>query len=1060
MNTKKKTIKSILGCTTACSALIMAGVGAIDLTKPNIETYATNVDMIPVSISNSNFDSNKSSSYPYSPNSFTAYVGDKTASSSNNSVKNNIKAGVINLSNEDYETKFSLAKRDSLDDYILMIDSTDKDDETKKHTVNYGYRTNSSFTLDVNSKYMFTIDVFTATNANIANLYLFDSTGKVFSSIKGINSYNTWTTYSFFVSTNNYEKVELKLGMYLEGAGTVLFDNISGYKLSHNQYDSNIKSLTAGTFKEVDEIDNVERTYYINKNGQLEYKTLNDNVPPVEELITSNFTAVDYEFEKNSTLSHVTEGDGQNNYALLVKNDEKTYAQYETEDIFTFEQNTVYKVDVNVKTKNLDGTASLQLIRTDIDEDDKQYNASSHNKKISITSNSVSSSDSVTNDYKTYTFLINSHSSKDVSFKLKFGLGANDALTSGEMYLSEIEISKVNYSTFESASTGSGTEKINLVDAYSDSDLYFNNGDFNAFKIADYNAPMPATPVDWTVTTGANIQKYGVVNTKTFDNLKELNLSNLKNPSKDTNNNILMMYNETADSLSYKSSPKTLSAQTYHKFTIDVQTQNAPANIELVATVNGEEVVLSAKTINTNYLWETVTFYLFTGYQELSVSLKLSLNTTGYGYAYADNATFDYALTSTQLENEFKSASNSNLVVVTDLSNILTSASNDKFANADMFITKSVSGVECGTLTLNSSYLDEVITYEETGDATILNNLEIFNSLAGNTTDKKVIGIWTTEDVNYTISSKLGYKISSGSDKYYKISLDVFTQNLSTNNTEVDEDLLGAGIKLSNYDASFTAIKSDNKWTTYTFYIKADADTTTYLDLSLGSDEATTKGAAFFGNINFVDNVSADEFNSVKENEFVKILKTETTDTEDSTDKTDSEDSGNKSNNTWIYLIPSLLTALAILIAIVGFAVRKIKWKKPTKKSKTAYDRNKTVSVQYYSRKATAMREEKIRELTADLNKVNAERKQYEDEYKQNLTKLREMKIKRANPSDIAKFEKELKKNQRVSSTLGMTANRINDELNYVKTSAYLNNLIKKLSREQSSVTNQNEDNK
>ena len=128
--------------------------------------------------------------------------------------------------------------------------------------------------------------------------------------------------------------------------------------------------------------------------------------------------------------------------------------------------------------------------------------------------------------------------------------------------------------------------------------------------------------------------------------------------------------------------------------------------------------------------------------------------------------------------------------------------------------------------------------------------------------------------------------------------------------------------------------------------------------------------------------------------------------------------------------------------------MRKIKWKKPTKKSKNAYDRNKTVSVQYYSRKATTMREEKIRELQADLNKINDERKQYEDVYKQDLTKLREMKIKRANPADIAKLEKELKKNQKLSSSLGVTANRIADDLAYVKTDAYLNALIKKLSRE------------
>ena len=142
------------------------------------------------------------------------------------------------------------------------------------------------------------------------------------------------------------------------------------------------------------------------------------------------------------------------------------------------------------------------------------------------------------------------------------------------------------------------------------------------------------------------------------------------------------------------------------------------------------------------------------------------------------------------------------------------------------------------------------------------------------------------------------------------------------------------------------------------------------------------------------------------------------------------------------------MTALAILIAVVGLSVRKIKWKKPTKKSKTTYDRNKTVSVQYYSRKATTMREDKLRELQADLDKLNAQRKTFEDEYKTDLSKLREMKIKRANPNDIAKLEKELKKNQKLSASIGVTVNKITSEIEIVKTDAYLNSLIKKLQKE------------
>ena len=1043
MNTKKKTIKSILGCTTACSAILLSGVGIMNLQNPSQKIHAVSVDSITVDINNANFNDSTSSSYPFSPNNFVA-------SETSSGAEANITAGVINLSNEKYETKFSNAKRTSLDNYVLMIDSTKEDDKgnVTMHTVDYGYSTSSSITLDANSKYMFTVDVFTATDAGIASLRLYDDNGEVYSSIDGINSYNTWTPYSFFISTSNYESFNLKLGMYLDGAGTVLFDNISCLKLSDYGYNLHKDNAPTGTFIEKSKVDNVLKTFSINDDDKL---TDGSNA--------TNFSCVEYELG-NNPLTYIKEADGKN--AVLIKNTKDTYTQYETDEIFTFAPNRLYKVSVDVKTKDINGTASLELIRTDIDEEDKKYDASNHNKSIKITSNSYSSSKSVTNDYQTHSFIIRTHSSQTLKYKLKFGLGLVDAKTSGEMYLNKIEVSEINYSTF----SGSSSEKIDFVDTYVNNENMLDNADFNAFEIEDFKLPIPAKPSYWEVKTGNNIQKYGVVNTATLD--EDLNkdeykntFSNLSNPSQGQNNNVLMMYNATADTLSYSSTSKSLEANSYHKFEIDVQTQNAPLKIELVTTKDENEIVLLQKTVNTNFAWQKVGMYIHTGYQKMDVTLKLTLKTEGYGYAYVDNAKFDWKsnpempATLTQIEEDFKTASNSTYTGVVDLSNIFSSESNENFANADFFTIPSMSGVQSGTVTFNSNSLDEVIDSPEVDGET---NLDKFNSIATTETDKKALSIWTTDYVNYTISSKTGFSLVKGSDsasaKYYKLTIDVFTQNLQSESKEY-----GAGIKLTGFDNSFTNIESDNKWTTYTFYIKPSSDITTYLELSLGGDDALTKGAVFFTNIVLDDSIEESEYSSIKETNIVKVVKAEETKNEDDKDKTEDSSKDNKiSKTTWIYLIPGLLTAAAIIIAIVGFLARKVKWKNLfKKKSKTAYDRNKTVSVQYYSRKATLMREEKVRELTADLNKINEERKQYEEQYKQDLTKLREMKIKRVNSAEISKLEKEMKKSQRLSSNLGLTANRISEELEYIQTDMYLNNLIRKLQREKSQQNNEDE---
>lgn len=1046
MKNKKNTIKSILGCTAAGAAIMLTGAGISNLNNKSYEVYATGVNSIPVSINNSNFNSNTSSSYPFSPNSWSAYVGTNKVSSSSN-IKENVTTGVINLTNEKYETKFAGAKRSSLDNYVLMIDSTKEvNGEEMSHDVEYGYRTNSSITLDANSKYMITADVFTLTDSGIASLRLYDNVGEIYASMDNINSHNTWTTHTFFISTNNTKSLNVNLGLYLDGAGIVLFDNISCFKLSDNEYDFTKNSLDDEKFVEKNEMDNVENIIAVNSDG--------DFVDSSNKYEISN-----PEYGDNTSYSATQDSDGENEYAIKVVNTKKTYSLFETEDILTIAPNRVYKVNVNVKTKNLDGTASLQLVRTDLDENDKNYNKDL-NKTIKITSSSYSTSNSVTNDYKTYSFLINSHSKDTLTFKLKFNLGTTDALTSGEMYISEIEVSKINYETFSSASTGSGVEKLDFVSTYSGSNIYLNNADFNGFKISDYNSPIPATPIDWTVETGKNIQKYGVVNTATFDkDLKDLDLSNLSNPSPSENNNVLMMYNETADTLSYTSASKSLNASSYHHFAIDVQTQNAPITVSLVTKLNDKEVVLSSKTINTYGSWKNIEMFIHTGYQNLDVSLKLTLKTSSYGYAYADNASYNYDYANdTQRKEAFENASESTTTSVVDLENILSNSSNEKFASNILLNKDEDSDIESGIITFNSAYLNEVVHCEETSSDE-LNNLEKFNLIANGETDKKAIAIVARKDVNYKTTTTVGYSLAK--DKYYKFTFDVFTQNIDSNNSEIDKNLLGANIKLSGFDNTFSSIKSNNEWTTYTYYVKVDSDTITYLEFSLGSENAQTKGAAFLTNINFFSDITEDEYNSINENSTVKILKASET-KEESTEETPTEETKKeKSDINWWYLVPSILTVLAIFIAIFGFAVRKIKWKNPfKKKSKTTYDRNRTVSIQYYTRKATTLREEKILELNADWKKINDERKTYEDQYKQDLTKLREMKLKRANPSEIAKFEKEMKKNQKLSSNLGITANRIADELKYVKTDMYLNSLIRKLSRESTNKPEQENEEK
>jgi len=267
--------------------------------------------------------------------------------------------------------------------------------------------------------------------------------------------------------------------------------------------------------------------------------------------------------------------------------------------------------------------------------------------------------------------------------------------------------------------------------------------------------------------------------------------------------------------------------------------------------------------------------------------------------------------------------------------------------------------------------------------------------------------------------------------------------------------LLGAKIKLTSFDETFTSIVSNNKWTTYTFYINPDSTTTTYLELCLGDENALVNGNVYFGNITFTSDVS--NFNKIKENETTKILNKTAVKDDDSNTKTESDKKKEKTDVNWFYFASSIIFAVAIVVCVVGVMLKKIKWKKPSKKTKNAYDRNKTVSKQYYMRKAVTIRENKLHELEKDLETLHNERVQYEEEYKHDLTLLRELKRKRASADEIKKLEKDMKKNQKLSAGIGVTINRVQDEINFVKTDAFLNVTIKKLSTQAPEKQNEEE---
>ncbi len=1023
----KERIKTLKNTLCYILAFLLASLGCLTLLnffRPSLTAHAgSSSGMKEIDISNGNFNEGIRSSYPYSPNNFNDYIYNTEVSGD---ADPNVSSGIVkldDLDDEDFASRLSgISRTGALDQYVLMIDSYDYDLESA-YTTNFGYRTASNIHLDAGKNYMISVDAYTLNNSNIASMYLYNG-DEVFAQFKNVKSYNTWTSYYFYVQTNDNEALDLKLGLYLEGAGTVLYDNVACYELNTSMFNT-FTSTIGNNENVVNLVDNVAYSYNVNNSNQF-VNTL-DNTNRV------SLRSIDSVIGKNgaeyTTIGFSTEHDGARNSNILINNIKETYIKYATEDDFlTFEQSRLYKVTIRVKAENLSGKASLNLVQTGV-ETDKATNG----KAITISSDTSSD---LNNDYQDYSFYINSHPTESSNYRLEIALGESETLTSGKLYISNVTVTYAKYEQYSSASN-----KIDLTtkSVYSDSPVMMDNGSFDGIKINDYNNIYPATPIDWTVSTGSNKQYYGVVNSDSdiFTTL------GIKSPlSANENENLLLMYNTTNDTLSYTSESKSITADSYHKFQISTKTINSSIKVSLVATKDNKEIILSTKTISSPS-WQELTLFLHAGHEDLDVSLRVELITTaGAGYAYIDNAKFDFPETSKTIQQQYESASDADFVKLTDLSNPLATDSTTPWSGTPYFTGNGDGDVDFGIIPLtkmNSTLTQTVIGAED---------IENFSRITTNVLGLKV------NDGYYTISSDLGYALKSEDGTFYKISVSVFTKNITVDNLEEDEKLSAVTISLTNFEDNFTEITTEGKWTTYTFYIDPTTATTTYLNMSLGNSEQYCSGTVFFGDIVFekIDQDTYDQF--AVANDTTKVLET-VTEPKDDEEDTETNDS-NVDNSNWIYYIPSILFAVAIVIAIVGVMVRKIKWKKPTKKSKNAYDRHNTVSKQVLMRRATTLRENKLAELNKDLTTLSTERAKFEIEYKQDITKLREMKIKRASASEISKLEKEIKRAQKQSASIGVTINNIEAEIEYTKSDAYINSLMKKIERE--GLTNKNED--
>ena len=320
-----------------------------------------------------------------------------------------------------------------------------------------------------------------------------------------------------------------------------------------------------------------------------------------------------------------------------------------------------------------------------------------------------------------------------------------------------------------------------------------------------------------------------------------------------------------------------------------------------------------------------------------------------------------------------------------------------------------------------------------------------------------VMYIAATEPTYYYLSSNLTYNFTSGT--YYKVSVQVRTVDITPDvDGEYDangiEIVHGASISIDGIDSSFSGINtakdieyssdttiaqkfSDDKngWKTYTIYINTTSDVEGTIRLGLGTSTMTTTGYAFFANLT-VETLDEDAYNNETSQYDPEdlpnniLLATNTvTDEEDTT-------TGTYNPMDW-FAIPTIIIAVAVIVAVVGFFIRKLYKSRPVKKAviNNDYDRLQTLLKDVDRRERKAAIKHKI-----DL--LHEELKQSQEFLEQELAELEKQKgafdtakeIAQDNPKvelelpDVKQLEKEIKIQQAKIEQIELDIRILEDE--------------------------------
>lgn len=984
-----------------------------------------NTDQIAESIFEENSSEANYYSFYTSSTSTSSSISGWEKTNTNSNIEDSVKACIVDLSGDkstwdDEDNTYKTTKPNFLQPNHTSSKSYYKALMINSHNGanSYGYKSNS-ITLESDSFYEISVDLYTHRVVDgdnetdpRASIYidgLLDSDEDDEELLRKVkfeeiftNTTNTLETYTFYITTGESKSINIELWLgskNSKASGAVFFHEVKVIRCSEAYFDRTYGDLpTEGADAQNYNFINLSKQ----KNASFIENSSFETIPFSGWTVLAGSPSVEAINYTNSDAGIVAPGSNcskDNSHALLMYNSESSSQGVESSK-FTVNQQSYYRVSFWAKTNcNTGNGASVYLV-------DKTEDSTTDSVSLILSTSYTEDSNKFRNDWSNYNFYIYGPANGTKELAIQIWLGTEDSETEGYVFVDDFTIENISYSEYSSNNSNTGCTSMDLNQE--NSNLTITNGQFNVTQNADNATSYPLTPANWTRSGDTNSDTYsGVVNTNA--DIWNANVSNFynKNGVKPSNpgalpyayegndkNNVLMI-GSTAEtnSQSYSVSDLSLSASSYYRvkfYVNDDYTRNKGYDEDYGASVKlatSNQVIFDYKNLwfgDGN--WHEIELFIHTGISDLTATLSLNFEGVN-GYVFFD----DVMIFSSNEDAYSKAPKSSQIDLAVDNFDNRIINSNIAIQTPTNWTSKqentTVSAVDSGIMPATSDTIKD-LDKPKSGNANVL-------------------FISSSSDVYYSFVSTQTYTFSSGT--YYKISVNILTRNNIFSEENNDDVVYGASFCLSASDeVIFKGITTGARWETYSIYFCPDAELTSAISLSLGAKDEYTSGDVLFDNL-VIETIDEDTYLdgiSSTEDKYYKAFINYVPETEED------EDEGSEWENDFNWLIlPSLITALAIVIAVVGYYVRKISFnRKP--KIKTKYDRRRTLDKDIDRREQIALRKQIIAELNEELLAIDKEIEEYKVLASQKFEVIKERIIAEQDRIKKAKLEIEIKKKE------------------------------------------------